>query len=77
MRRGKLADRGEGAGAMLRQGAAERLRGLERVRTGDSIGVDRPEIRLGLTEREPERVADEATLISRVANTRRTRLAVR
>ena len=77
MRRRELADRGEGAGTVLGKRAAQGLRGAEGVRSGDPIRVDGRQIRLGLVEREPERVDDEPALVLRVASSRRTRLAGR
>ncbi len=77
MRRRELADRRERAGTVLGQRAAQRLRGPERVRSGHPIRVEGREIFLGLTEREPERIDDEAALVLRVASTRRRRLAGR
>jgi hypothetical protein len=73
----ELADRGEGAGPVLRKRTAQRQGGSEGIRTGDAVRVDRGEIGLGLSEREPERVDDERALALGVASTRRTRLAGR
>jgi hypothetical protein len=60
---GELADRGERPSAPLGQRPADRLGGPERVVAADAVRVDGREVRLGLAQREPQRVGDEAPVV--------------
>ncbi|MDP9319835.1 MAG: hypothetical protein M3P16_01920 [Chloroflexota bacterium] len=73
MRRGELADRGQGPHALLGQRTTEGVGHPEGGLAADTVGIEPGEIRLGFAQREAQRVDDETAVIPWVASTRRTR----
>jgi hypothetical protein len=67
----ELADRGEGPGTLLGQRAADGVGQPECGLAADTIRVERGEVRLGLAQREAQRVDDEPAFVARIASTRR------